>query len=96
VTADLQRDPAVLRSTAGAVERLLPALRVTELDPGDLAALARLPGGATLVAEHDRLATAAARVRRELVELVATLDTVAGGTEAADENAARAVRAVLG
>jgi hypothetical protein len=94
VSADLQRDPAVLRSTADAVERLLPALRVTGLDPVDLAALGRLPGGAALVAEHDRLTTAAACAHRELAGLVAVLDTVAAGTETADENAACALRAV--
>jgi hypothetical protein len=94
VSADLQRDPAVLRSTVAAVERLLPALRVTGLDPADVAALAGLPGGEALVAEHDRLTTAAASAHHELVELVAALGTAASGTEAADESAARAVRAV--
>jgi hypothetical protein len=93
VSADLQRDPVVLRSTACAVERLLPALRVIGLDPADLAALAGLPGGAALAAEHDRLTTAAARARRELIELVEALARVAGGTEAADESAFRAMRA---
>jgi hypothetical protein len=94
VSADLQRDPAVLRSTAGAVGRLLPPLRVTGLDPAALTALARLPGGAALVAEHDRLTAAAARARYELAELGAALDTVARDTDAADENATRAMTAV--
>jgi hypothetical protein len=94
VSADLQRDPAVLRSTARAIERLLPALRVTGLDPADLSALAGLPGGAALVAEHDRLTTGVGHARRELTDLVAALGTVAVGTEVADGSAVRAVRAV--
>jgi hypothetical protein len=94
VSADLQCDPAVLRSTAAAVERLLPALRVAGLDPADIAALAGLTGGAALVAEHDRLTTAAGCARRKLVEFLAALETMAAGAEVADESAARALRAV--
>ena len=95
MSADLQRDPAVLRSTAAAVEQLLPALRVTGLDPDGLAALARLPGGAALVAEHDRLTAVADRARRELAGLADVLVAVANGTEAADGIAARSLTAVL-
>jgi hypothetical protein len=90
----LHLDPAVLRATAAAVEALLPALRVPGLDPVDLAALARVPGGAVLVAEHDRLAAAVTRTGRELAEFVAGLGAVAVGVESAEHDAVRSIRAV--
>jgi hypothetical protein len=94
VSADLQLDPTVLRSCAAAVEWLLRALQVTGLDPVDLAALARVPGGPALVAEHDRLMGAAERVGRELADLVAALHAVADGVESAERDAVRSVGAV--
>jgi hypothetical protein len=90
----LHLDPAVLRAAAATVEVLLPALRVSELDPVDLVALARAPGGAALVAEHDRLVAAVGRTGRELAELVAGLDAVAVGAESAEHDAVRSIRAV--
>jgi hypothetical protein len=91
----LHVDPIALRATAAAVEALLPALRVSGLDPLDLAALARAPGGAALVAEHDRLVASVARTGRELAELVAGLDAVAVGVESAEHDAVRSIRAVV-
>ena len=58
-----------------------------------LDALARVPDGAVLVAEHDRLASAIARTGRELGELVAGLGTVAAEVESAERAAVAALGA---
>ena len=91
VSPDLDLVPAELQAAAAAVRALLPVLRLPALDPGDLDALARLPGGAQLTAEHDRLVTAVGRAERELAELAAALQTVTGATEAAEQDAVRSV-----
>ena len=90
----LHVDPAVLRATAATVEALLPALRVPGLDAVTLAALARAPGGAELLVEHDRLAAALARTGGELAALGAALVSVATGVETADDGAVHALGAV--
>jgi hypothetical protein len=87
VPPDLHLDPAALRAAGRAVEALLPALVVPGLDPADLRVVAGLPGGAALVAEHDRLVAAAGRAHRELVDLADGLGAVAGGTETAEQGA---------
>jgi hypothetical protein len=86
--------PAELRAVAAALEALLPALRGPGLDAVTLAALARAPGGAALVAGHRRLAAAVARTDGELAALVAGLTTAATGVETADDDAVRTVGAV--
>jgi hypothetical protein len=94
VSADLHADPAVLRATATAVEALLPILGAPGLDDAELGALARLPGGAAVVAEHDRLLAAAARTRRALAELAGGLAATAGALAATEHAAARSLRAL--
>jgi hypothetical protein len=94
MSADLHLDPAALRAAVRATEALLPALDVRGLDPADLRAIAGLPGGAALVAEHDRLVAAAARTRHDLADLASGLDAVAGGVDTAEQGAVRAVTAV--
>ena len=89
----LHLDPAVLRATAATVEALLPLLGAPGLDPVTLAALARVPDGTELVAEHDRLAAAVGRTGHELGELVANLAAVAAEVEAAERAAVAAVGA---
>jgi hypothetical protein len=88
---DVHLDPDALLAVAASAEALVPALRPPALDPADLAELAGLPGGAALVAEHDRLCAAMVRAARELGELAAALGAVAAATEAADRCAARAL-----
>jgi hypothetical protein len=95
VSPDLHLDPVALRAAARAVEALLPPLDVRGLDPDDLRALAGLPGGAALVAEHDRLLAATARARRELVALADGLGAAAAGVDAAEQSARRAMTAVV-
>ena len=94
MSSDLQLDPAVLRVAAAVLDGLLPALPAAALDPADVAALARVPGGAALLAEHDRLATAVGHVRRELTDLVAAFTAVAHETERAERHAVRSVTVV--
>jgi hypothetical protein len=89
--ANLHRDPAVLRAAATAVDALVPSLRVPGLDPVDLDALAAVPGGASLVAEHDRLAASVTRAGRELADLVAGLAAVAAAVESVEHDAVRAM-----
>lgn len=91
---DLHRDPAALREAALIIGGVLPVLRVPELDPGDLVAMARRPGGAALVAEHDRILAATGRIGRELADLVVALRAAADAAESADRDAARSVAAV--
>jgi hypothetical protein len=87
VSADLQIDPIALRAVAA----LLPALRPSALDCADLDAIAVLPGGTALVAEHDRLTTAVTRAGDELADLTAVLTAVAAAAESAEAAAARVV-----
>ena len=91
---NLHLDPAVLRAAAAAVEKLLTASAPAGLEPVDLEGLARLPGGAALVAEHDRLTAAVARTRGELAEMATGLRSVAGGVQEAEDDAVRSVTAV--
>jgi hypothetical protein len=94
VPRDLHLDPDLLRAVAAGVEDVLPGLHTAGLDPADLAALARAPGGAALVAEHDRLAAAAAGTGGELAALVAALRATADGVASAEHRAVRAMTAV--
>jgi hypothetical protein len=94
VPPDLHLDPAVLRAVAASVEAVVPALRASALDPVDLDALSRAPGGAALVAEHDRLVAAVARTSDELTELAAGIGAIANGTASAEHDAVRSMRAV--
>ena len=94
VSADLHLDPATLRATARAIEALLPALDVVGLDPDDLRVLAGLPGGAAVVAQHDRLVAVTGRARRELSDLADGLDAAAIGVDAAEQGAVRAMTVV--
>jgi hypothetical protein len=89
--ANLHRDPAVLRAAAVAVDALVASLQVPGLDPVDLDALAAAPGGAALVAEHDRLATSVVRAGRELADLVAGFRAVAAAVESVEDDAVRAI-----
>jgi hypothetical protein len=95
VSPDLHLDPVALRAAARAIEALLPSLDVRGLDPADLRALAGLPGGAPLVAEHDRLVAATARTRSELAALTDGLGAAAAGVDAAEHSARRAMTAVV-
>ena len=52
-------------------------MRPGALDPADLAGVAAAPGGAALVAEHDRLVSSVSRTVRELAELDAALGIAA-------------------
>lgn len=84
---DLHADPEVLRAARLAADDLGAALRPEALDPGDLAVLTTLPGGAALVAEHDRLLATVAWTRGELAELATALGIVATALESADRHA---------
>jgi len=94
VLPDLHRDPAALRAAALIIGGVLPVLRVPGLDPGDLVAMARGPGGAALVAEHDRIVAATGCIGRELADVVVALRVAADGAERADRDAAGSVAAV--
>jgi hypothetical protein len=94
VSPNLHVDHAVVRAAAAALEELLPALRAPGLEPADLDALARTAGGASLVAEHDRLAAAVIRADRGLIEVVTGLRAAADAVAAADDGAARSIGAV--
>ncbi len=94
MSPNLHVDPAVVRAAAAALEGLLPALRAPGLEPADLDALARTPGGTSLVAEHDRLAAAVIRADRGLAEVVSGLRAVVDAVAAAEDGAARAIAAV--
>jgi hypothetical protein len=94
VPRDLHLDPDLLRAAAASVEGILSVLHVAGLDPAALAALGRAPGGAALVAEHDRLAAAAARSGAELAAVVAALRAVADGAASAEHRAVRAMTGV--
>jgi hypothetical protein len=91
VPPDLDLVPTELQAAAVAVRALLPALQLPALDAGDLDALDRLPGGAQLTAEHDRLVASVGRAGRELSELAAALQTVTTATEEAERDAVRSV-----
>ena len=91
---DLHVDHAALRAAAAGVEELLPVLCAPGLDPSELAALATLPGGVGVVAEHDRLLAAVARTRRALAELADGLGAAAAAVAAAEQEAVRSVLAV--
>ena len=94
VSADLHADPAALHAAAAAVEALVAVVAVPGLDAAELESLARLPGGAAVVAEHDRLLAAAARTRRGLAELAGGLAAAAGTLAAAERDAVHTMRAV--
>lgn len=85
--SELRVDLAGLRAAAA----LIPAPRPPALGPDDLDALAGLPGGGVLVAEHDRLVAAFTRAGRELAELTAALRAVAVAVELAEDEAVRSV-----
>jgi hypothetical protein len=87
----LHVDTAILRAARRRAEELCAALRPGPLDPRDLAILAAAPGGAALVAEHDRLLAAVTRTADELAELDAALGAAATGLDAADRHAVRAM-----
>ena len=87
-------DPAVLRAVAGAVAALVPVLRVPGLDPVDRAALGGAPGGAALLAEHDRIAAAVARTGQDLGDLADGLDAIAGGVVSTEHDVVRALGAL--
>ncbi|MDT7580212.1 MAG: hypothetical protein QOK35_1476 [Pseudonocardiales bacterium] len=93
VPPNLHLDPAVLRATAGAVAALLPVLRVPALDPDDRAALVGTPGGAALLAEHDRILAAVARTGLALSDLVDGLGAVADGVTTTEYDTVRALEA---
>jgi Excreted virulence factor EspC, type VII ESX diderm len=94
VPADLYLDPSRLRAVAAALDVAVAQAVLAASDPGDLAVLASVPGGAALVAEHDRLTTAVAGAVRELTDLAARLTTAASTSEAADGQAARTITGV--
>lgn len=89
----LHADTAVLRAALTAAEDLCVALRSEALDPGDLAVLAPVPGGAALVAEHDRLLAAVSRAGREVAELGAALGVAVAALESAEWRAVRSLTA---
>ena len=90
MSPELHADVAALRAARRSVETLRAALRPAALDPADLAALAG-PGGAALVAEHDRLVAAVVRAARELAELDLALGTAVVSLEAAESHAVRSL-----
>ena len=92
VPPNLHLDPAVLRATARAVAALPPLLRVPGLDPVDRAALAATPGGAALLAEHDRISAAVARTGEALDDLADGLRAVADGAATSEHDTVRALR----
>ena len=91
VPHDLHVDVVALRAVEAAVAALGAALRPAPLDPADVAALAAVPGGAALVAEHDRLLAAAARAARELADLGSALRSAGAALEEAESRAVRAL-----
>lgn len=95
---DLHADPAALRAAAAgleaAAEELRPAVRAPGLEPEEGAALAGLPGGAAVVAEHDRLLDGAGRTRYALAELAHEIATAAAAVAAAEDETVRSVLAV--
>ena len=92
VPSNLHLDPAVLRATAGAVAALPPLLRVPGLDPVDRHALAAVPGGAALLAEHDRITAAVARTGQDLDDLADGLRAVADGAATTEYDTVRTLR----
>jgi hypothetical protein len=93
VPPNLHLDPAVLRAIAGAVAALQPGLRVPGLDPVDRAALAGVPGGAALLAEHDRIDATVARTGQALGDLVDGLGAVADGVATTERDIVRTLGA---
>jgi hypothetical protein len=91
VPADLHLDPARLRAVAATLDVALAHAALAAPDPGDLAVLASAPGGAALIAEHDRLTAAVGGVVNELADLAAGLTIVASTGETADGQAARII-----
>jgi hypothetical protein len=87
----LHADTAILRAARVAAEELRAALRPEALDPRDLTVLAAVSGGATLVAEHDRLLVAVRRSAGELAELDAALGTAVAALETAESTAVRSL-----
>ena len=87
----LHVDTAALRAAGLSTEALRASLRPGALDPSDLAAVAAAPGGAALVAEHDRLVAAVSRAARELAELDSALGIAAAALETAEWQAVRAM-----
>jgi hypothetical protein len=84
-------DTAALRAARLSTETMCAGLRPDALDPDALAVLAAAPGGAALVAEHDRLLAAVTRTVRDLAELDAALGTAATALEVAERHAVRAM-----
>lgn len=89
---DLQLDPDGLRAAADDLARALDTLDSTPPDPGVEEVLARLPDGARLAAEHERLLVTISRVTVELAELRTTLRHAAAALEAADLHIADELR----
>jgi hypothetical protein len=91
VSHHLHVDTAALRAVRLSVEGVQARLRPGALDPEALAVLAAVPGGAALVAEHDRLLAGVSRTAHELAELDAALSTAAMALETAEQHAVRAM-----
>ncbi|MGH3616124.1 MAG: hypothetical protein ACRDRK_26730 [Pseudonocardia sp.] len=89
---DVNLDPDRVHAVAGMVDTLLAALLPPVLDPDDLGVCVRVAGGSAVVAQHDLLVAAVARIGQELVELLLVLRRTASAAEAADSDTQRAVR----
>ena len=87
----LHADTAALRAARLSTEAVRAGLRPAALDPDTLAVLAARPGGAALIAEHDRLLAAVSRTARELAELDDALGTAVMALEAAERHAVQAM-----
>jgi hypothetical protein len=94
VPHDLHVDLAALRSARLSAQALFTAVQVGGLDQADLAGLCAAPGGAALIAEHDRLLAAAERAAREFTELDHALGNVVATLETAESHAVRSLTAV--
>lgn len=91
---DLHLDPAALHAVVVGVAALVPVLAVPALDPADRTALARAPGGAALLAEHDRIVATVARTARALDDLADDLRAVAVAVASTEHDAVRGLGAV--
>lgn len=87
----LHADTAAMRAARLSAEAVQARLRPAALDSETLGVLAAGPGGAALVAEHDRLLAAVSRTARELAELGTALATAATALETAERNATQAM-----
>jgi len=89
---DIDLDPDGLRAAAARLARVVDGLGASPLDSGVGEALAGLPGGPHLVAEHERLLLTIVRATAELTAMHAAIHQAAVLAETADLDVARGLR----